>query len=222
MMVVVFALVLRLLDISAFMSHSQDKAMPEQIFIAKDADSLNLLKQNSKQRVAFAAGNGGQNKNDMKKLDFSSKAKFGETIYSDSEIQVLKTLSERRKELDKRSEDIEKREDVLRAAEVEVGKKISDMINLKKEIEALLDKQGGMQKERVNSLVKIYEGMKPAQAAKIFDSLDMDILLAVIGNMKERKSSAVLALMDAKRAREVTLKLAGEFKLPETPEEANK
>jgi len=60
--------------------------------------------------------------------------------------------------------------------------------------------------------------MKPAQAAKIFDTLDMDILLAVIGHMKEKKSSSILEYMSPDKARTVTMKLAAEYKLPVLPE----
>ena len=65
--------------------------------------------------------------------------------------------------------------------------------------------------------IRSYYGMKPAQAAKIFDSLDMDILLPVISSMKERKSSAILALMNPDKARTVTTKLAVEYELPGQP-----
>lgn len=215
MAVVVFALVLRVLDISTFTSQVTEKKFdPNEVIIIGDKN----IKPSDLNNVAFAEAKEGE-KSNVQKVDFAGKSKLGEAFFSDSEIEVLRSLSDRRKELDIRSENIQKRENILKAAEEEVDKKISDLVTLKREIEALLDKQGGMQKERVDSLVKIYEGMKPGQAAEIFNSLEMDILLSVIGNMKERKSSAILALMDPKRAREVTLKLAGAFKLPETPEE---
>jgi len=224
MMIVVFAMVLRLLDISAFTS--QLNGDNNEVVAVKDVSNLHNIafasEHNAEEPPALEApimSSVATTENKPEKVDFSAKAKYGETIYSDSEIEVLKSLSERRNELDIRAKDIERREALLKATEEEVDKKVSDLVNLKKDIEALLDKQGGMQKDRVDSLVKIYEGMKPGQAAQILDSLEMDVVLAVLGNMKEKKSAPILALMNPKKAREVTLKLASEFKLPETPDD---
>ena len=65
---------------------------------------------------------------------------------------------------------------------------------------------------QIKSLVKIYEGMKPDEAAAIFNELDMPILLDVIGKMSERKVALVLANMNPKRARDVTQELADKRK----------
>jgi flagellar motility protein MotE (MotC chaperone) len=64
--------------------------------------------------------------------------------------------------------------------------------------------------------------MKPKEAARIFDTLEMDVLLSVIGKMNERKMSPILASMDPDKAREVTIKLAEQRKLPSLPEDSKK
>jgi flagellar motility protein MotE (MotC chaperone) len=69
-------------------------------------------------------------------------------------------------------------------------------------------------------LVKIYENMKPSDAATIFNQLQMPILLSVIGSMSERKVAPVLASMDPKRAKEVTEELAELRKTKALPGEA--
>ena len=67
------------------------------------------------------------------------------------------------------------------------------------------------------SLVKVYENMKAKDAAQIFNTLDMDILIEVMGRMSERKLSPVLAEMDPDRARSVTIFLAEQKSLPKAP-----
>lgn len=62
--------------------------------------------------------------------------------------------------------------------------------------------------------MKIYEAMKPKEAARIFEKLDMPVLLDVVERMKERKASAVLAKMDPTKAKSVTLELAQRRDLP--------
>lgn len=138
-----------------------------------------------------------------------------ERAFSDSEIEALQQLAKRRGELDTRETQIAEKEALLRAAEKEVANKVDELNKLKGEIESLLNKQTNMEEERISSLVKIYEGMKPKEAATIFNTLDLDILLPVISRMSERKSSPILASMDPEKARIVTIKLAVERKLPD-------
>ncbi|MDF3023323.1 MAG: Flagellar protein FlbB [Alphaproteobacteria bacterium] len=134
--------------------------------------------------------------------------------YTASEVEVLQSLSKRRDELDKRERMIGEREALLTAAGQEVDHKIAELNRLKGEIEALLGKQQTMEEERLVSLVKIYEGMKPKEAATIFNTLDLDVLLEVIGRMNERKASPILAAMDPDKARIVTIRLSEKEKLP--------
>ena len=134
--------------------------------------------------------------------------------FSASEVEVLQSLSKRRDELDKRERLIGDREALLTAAGQEVDHKIAELNRLKGEIEALLGKQQTMEEERLVSLVKIYEGMKPKEAATIFNTLDLDVLLEVIGRMNERKASPILAAMEPDKARIVTIRLSEKEKLP--------
>ena len=51
--------------------------------------------------------------------------------------------------------------------------------------------------------------MKPKDAARIFNTLDMNIVVALLRGMKAAQASAVLAQMDATRAQAVTAELIG-------------
>jgi flagellar motility protein MotE (MotC chaperone) len=57
-------------------------------------------------------------------------------------------------------------------------------------------------------LVKTYETMKPKDAARIFDTLEMEVLIEVAQRMKEAKLAPVLAAMDPAKAQSVTVELA--------------
>ena len=59
--------------------------------------------------------------------------------------------------------------------------------------------------------------MKPKDAANIFNELDLQVLLDVMQNMKERKLAPIVAAMDTKRARTLTRELAERGKIPEIP-----
>jgi flagellar motility protein MotE (MotC chaperone) len=140
--------------------------------------------------------------------------------FSASEVEVLQALSGRRDELDKREKTLAEREALLNAAAQEVDRKVSELNKLKANMESLLGQQQKAEDGRIESLVKIYENMKPKEAARIFDTLDMNILLDVIGRMNERKSSPILAAMSPEKAKDVTIKLAQQRKLPGVDKEA--
>jgi len=60
----------------------------------------------------------------------------------------------------------------------------------------------------------VYEAMKSKDAARIFNTLDLDVLVDVMSRMSDRKISPILAQMEPERARTVTMMLAQNGGLP--------
>ena len=87
--------------------------------------------------------------------------------------------------------------------------------NLRATIDSLIQKFDKQQDAKLLSLVKIYENMKPKDAANIFEDLEMQTLLEVAERMKERKLAPVMAKMNPAKAREMTVELRQLRKLPE-------
>ncbi|MDH5722223.1 MAG: flagellar protein FlbB [Alphaproteobacteria bacterium] len=133
---------------------------------------------------------------------------------ADIKTELYKELADRRKKLDEQEKQLHVKEAMLQATAKELDLKYLELEKLKKELESLLQLQSEKEEERINSLVKVYEGMKPKDAARIFDTLDLDVLVDVIGRMSERKISPVLAAMNPERAKTVTIMLAEQNKLP--------
>ncbi len=129
--------------------------------------------------------------------------------YEGSEInmQLFEDLAERRKALEMQERELSMREALLTAAEQEINQKFQELTSIKGEIEELLATQSEEEIARTASLVKIYEGMKPKDAARIFNTLDKDVLLQVVSEMSERKSAPVLASMEPEKARQLTMML---------------
>jgi flagellar motility protein MotE (MotC chaperone) len=132
-----------------------------------------------------------------------------------AEIEVLKQLSNRRQELDKREQELDAREELLKVAEQRVDQKIQDMEVLRKQLQSMVNQASEAQAAQLDNLVKIYETMKPADAAKIFEALDMPTLLSVIQRMKPARTAPILAQMAPDKAKEVTVALTKQDKLPQ-------
>jgi len=134
--------------------------------------------------------------------------------YTDEELELLQSLAKRRDELAARETALVEREALLAATEQRIDEKIAELKTLQGTIESLVGQHDAEQEAQLKSLVKIYENMKPKDAAQIFQELDLDVLLDVVERMQERKVAPVLAQMDPAKAREVTFELAQRRQLP--------
>jgi flagellar motility protein MotE (MotC chaperone) len=133
---------------------------------------------------------------------------------SPAEAEVLKQLADRRDELEKRRHDLDMREDLLKVAEQRVDQKIKEMQSIRLQLQTMVDQINGAQQTQLDNLVKIYETMKPADAAKIFENLDMPVLLGVIQRMKPKSTAPIMAAMAPQKAKEVTVALTKQDQLP--------
>lgn len=127
---------------------------------------------------------------------------------SRSEINLLKELSKRRQKLDDDRKELTSREQVLKATEDKIDQKVAEMKKLQDNLEALMKQYDQKEHSKIMSLVKIYETMKPKDAANIFNELEMPILLRVISNMKEVKVAPIIASMNPDKARQLSIELA--------------
>lgn len=136
------------------------------------------------------------------------KKQQGGSPYTQTEVDLLQNLTKRRNELDEREKELEMKSKVLDATELRITNKVNEMKVLQAELTRVVEQYKQQQDGEIKSLVKIYENMKPKDAAAIFNEMDMPILLEVIDKMSERKVAPILAGMDPKRARDVTQELA--------------
>ena len=140
---------------------------------------------------------------------------FDAASLSESEIEVLQKLTERREQLDSRSAELDMRDNLLKATEKRIDGKIAQLKEIEGTIQDLLKQYDDQELKRLKSLVVIYEKMKPKDAAGIFNSLDMDVLLDITGLMKESKLAVILGNMNGTRAKELTIELATRKQLPD-------
>jgi flagellar motility protein MotE (MotC chaperone) len=127
---------------------------------------------------------------------------------SDGERTVLLELRHRRQELDAREAAVAARESLLAATEQKLSARVDELQALQKKLEVLDAARRQREDTSWQGLVKVYEAMKPRDAANIFNDLDMPILLQVADRMKESKAAPILAAMQPDKAREVTTQLA--------------
>lgn len=138
---------------------------------------------------------------------------------SQAEIAVLGSLTSRREEIEQRAKDFEMREQLLAAAEKRVEERIKELKAIEAKINTQIATSDEANEERLKGVVQMYETMKPKDAARIFERLDMGVLIDVTKRMSPRKMAAVLAVMDPVAAQDLTVELATGDRLPEMPDE---
>ncbi|MET3924894.1 hypothetical protein [Devosia sp. 2618] len=135
---------------------------------------------------------------------------------SATEQQLLARLANRRNELQQYEQDLALRASIVDAAEKRIEERSATLQALEAQISSLVDQRTEMESGQFAGIVSMYETMKPKDAANIFNNLDMDVLLRVAKTMAPRKMAPILAVMDAPRAQELTVKMAALADRPST------
>lgn len=135
---------------------------------------------------------------------------------SPAELQVLQNLGARRGELDQRENDLSTQLALLAAAEEKLDAKAKALAGLKADVQGLLAQADGREAAEVDRLVKVFEGMKPKDAAPRMVLLDDNVRIPIAAKMKERSLSAVLAQMPPAEAKKLTEALAKRFAAAQT------
>ncbi len=125
-----------------------------------------------------------------------------------TELSILESLRSRRTELAKQEEELQLRENLIEAAEGRLENRIAQLEALEQRLQAATEAELGVRKEELRGLVTMYETMKPKEAARIFDRLQMDVLIDVSNSMNPRKMAAILASMNPEAAQRLTIEMA--------------
>lgn len=129
-------------------------------------------------------------------------------VNSPGERAILERLQDRRQELDSRNRELEMRESLLKAAEKRLDAKVNELKDVEARVNSAKDAREKADAQRLKSIVSMYENMKPKDAARIFDRLDMKVLVEVTTAINPRKMSEILAQMSPEAAERLTVELA--------------
>ena len=96
---------------------------------------------------------------------------------------------------------VDEEKDVQETANAKKDSEKSKPVKLtQKEIDKLTKQRQADEKKRVSKLARLYNEMKPADAAKILETMDNDIVIAIFQRMDESQVSQILTEFDPDRA----------------------
>ncbi|MEY9902874.1 MotE family protein [Bradyrhizobium sp. USDA 329] len=136
------------------------------------------------------------------------KVEEGQPQVSASERAILERLQARRQEIEARQREIDIRESLLKSAEKRIENKVEEMKAVETRISATQAEQKAAEAQRMKGLVTMYEGMKPKDAARVFDRLEMGVLIEIASAIAPRKMSDIMGLMSPEAAERLTVEMA--------------
>ena len=132
----------------------------------------------------------------------------------DTPEEVLQSLSRERDLIAAQKDDLESRKSELALAREKLEIEKAALLELKSDIEDLLARVKAAETEDLDRLIGFYENMKPAEAARIMDDLDIEVTILVLAKMKPRVAAPILAKMSPVRARAVSKIILERSQLP--------
>ena len=125
-----------------------------------------------------------------------------------SERAILERLSARRDTLKQRSEALDLREQLIGTAERKLEESVDTLKQGEDKAEGGSAQRAETERAALKNIVTMYETMKPKDAARVFDRLNLDVLVPIVLAMNPRKMAEVLVLMQSEPAEKLTVALA--------------
>jgi len=121
--------------------------------------------------------------------------------------QLMVLLERKERSLQRREDTLKAREADLRAAEGQLNERLAELETLRNEIREMLKELDEERETRVLGLVKMFESMRPNQAALILAETEEDVALEVLMRMNRAKAGQALARMNPAMAAKFTQRL---------------
>lgn len=122
---------------------------------------------------------------------------------------LLGALQERGRKLEEREAALRVREQALRLVEQEVGQKITVLTSAEDDLRRMIAQTESAAENDVAQLTKVYESMKPKQAAALFEEMDPVFAAGFLARMRPEAAADVLAGLSPGAAHGISVILAG-------------
>lgn len=128
---------------------------------------------------------------------------------SATEIDHLSKLNDREKELDAREQELGRQESELVKMKEELESRLRELDGMRAKISEMLQDRVKADDQKVETLVQMYSNMKAPQAAKVFETMDEDLAVEILGRMKKKNAADIMNLLKPEKAQTFSEKYAG-------------
>lgn len=133
---------------------------------------------------------------------------------SEAELDHFKNLNARKVELDSREEELKRMEAEIALQREELNKKMKELEEMRANISTVLEDKVKLDETKVETLVQLYTNMKAPQAAKVFETMDEDLAIQILGRMKKKSAADIMNLLKPEKAQILSEMYAGFKRTP--------
>lgn len=127
----------------------------------------------------------------------------------EQKIDHLTYINDRIVLLDEKEKELSKMEQELEVQRQNLDEKIKELQSLRDSISAQLKDKVEVDSQKIDGLVQMYTSMKAPQAAKVFEAMDEDLAVEILGRMKRKPAADVMNLLKPEKAKIISEKQAG-------------
>lgn len=160
-----------------------------------------------------------EGKDEKKSISSDDSKKNVNAEAKPDEADYLFKLAERNKQLDQREEDLKKLESEIAKQKEELDSKLKKLEETRQKISTALEEKIKADDSKVETLVQMYSNMKAQQAAKVFETLDEELVIEILGRMKKKNAADILNLIKPEKAQIFAERYVGYRRAPASSKE---
>jgi flagellar motility protein MotE (MotC chaperone) len=123
--------------------------------------------------------------------------------------RILDALQKREKTLKQRETRLADRMQALSVAKRETKKKLQELVEAEKSLQETMAMAETASETDLGRLTKVYENMKPKQAAALFEEMDPNFAAGFLGRMRPEAAAEIMARLTPQAAHSFSVVLAG-------------
>ena len=160
-----------------------------------------------------------EGKDSQKSVNSDDNKKNVNAEVKPDEADYLFKLAERNKQLDQREDDLKKLESEIAKQKEELDSKLKKLEETRQKISTALEEKIKADDSKVETLVQMYSNMKAQQAAKVFETLDEELVIEILGRMKKKSAADILNLIKPEKAQIFAERYVGYRRAPASSKE---
>jgi len=121
---------------------------------------------------------------------------------------MLAAFRERESQLDALEVRLADKEQVLRVAKLKIEEQIEDLEAAEANLAATLAKADGAAENDIARITAVYENMKPAKAAELFEAMDLEFASNFLIRMNADAAAAILSSIEPETAYSISVMMA--------------
>lgn len=126
----------------------------------------------------------------------------------EAKVDLLLEIERKRAALRREQEALAQRAHWLLQLKADIERRVAELEELRADLQAIVDRHQAEEDRKLLHLVKVYESMRPEQAAPLIDGLDDELVVQIFSRMREKQAAKILEYVDPARGVSISHQIA--------------